>query len=435
MRKPLVTSLLVVTMIFGAIMVACASEKVELRYALWDTKQLPAMEISIREFERRNPGISVQIELVGWTDYWTRIATGVAAKTLPDVFWNNLGYFPGLVSKGALMDVTDLIERDGVDLDIYYPELVEAWTYQGRNYGLPKDWDTIVVYYNKDMFREAGVPFPSDDWSWNPQDGGDFLYTLQLLTADENGRNATEKDFDTERVVQFGFGGVNADSVNEGWLNFVWMNGGLGLLNEPFGNEFALSEPEAIEALQFYFDLINEYHVAPAADPGIDAIDLFASGKIAMIFAGSWQMSGVQGIDFDWDAVVLPSGPAGRICMFNGLAHNISAFTKHPEEAWELAKWIDSYESQKIVSEMGIVFPAIPELVPVFLKAYEGKNPKNVEAYVKMVDNTGWWPLHMNYTEIADITFRELDLVGKGYATAEEAVANIEMQVARLLRQ
>ena len=147
----------------------------ETALCLWDSNQLPAMEASIKEFMKQNPNIEVVIELTEWNDYWTKMTTGVAARTLPDVFWGHLAYFSGLVSKGALMDLTPYIQRDQLDLTIYYQPLLENWKYQGKQYGIPKDWDTICIMYNKDAFDQAGVPYPSADWSWNPKNGGEFV--------------------------------------------------------------------------------------------------------------------------------------------------------------------------------------------------------------------------------------------------------------------
>ena len=370
-----------------------AAPKVTLRYALWDTNQLPAMEASINEFMRQNPNINVVIELTEWNDYWTKMTTGVAARTLPDVFWGHLAYFSGLVSKGALLDLTPYIERDKLDLSIYYQSLLENWKYKGKQYGIPKDWDTICIMYNKDAFDKAGVPYPSADWSWNPRNGGEFVQVLQKLTIDQNGRNVTEKGFDKNRVVQYGIGGLAASEMQTGWLNFVWMNGGQGVLDQPYGNKFVLDEPKTVEALQFYADLVSKYGVSPTPEmQGTSASgwELFVAGRVATIPVGSWQLSAArENLTFDWDVIVLPKGPAGRYSCFNGLAHNIYARTKHPEEAWKLAKWMDGYESQKIISEYGVVFPAISSLIDVYLEATKAKGPDNIKYFIDATAQTG----------------------------------------------
>ncbi len=431
----------IVLLVLLALVVAsgtAGAQKVTLRYMFWDQNQQEAYAASIDEFMRLNPDIEVVMELAEWNDYWTKLTTGMAARNLPDVFWGHAAYFSAFVARGALLDLQPLIERDNIDTSIYYQSLLDFWSYEGAQYGLAKDWDTIAFFYNKDLFDAAGVPYPSDDWTWNPQDGGEFVRTLQLLTLDDQGRNALDPNFDPKKVVQYGLGDIGGANMQAGWLNFVWMNGGTGVLDKPYGSKLVMNEPECIEVLQFWSDLVNKYHVAPppeATVAGGSPWDLFTAGRFAMVPAGSWMLTAGRSIEaFSWDVVGMPWGPAGRYSAFNGLAHNIYAQTPHQEEAWRLLKWLEGYESQKIVAEYGCVFPAIGELVPTFLEAYAGRDPENVAVYNDMAENTGTWPMHVNWNEIFDIIQRELDMMLQGFVDAETTVANIEMQVGHLLQ-
>jgi multiple sugar transport system substrate-binding protein len=132
-----------------------AAPKVTLRYGLWDSNQKPAMEATIKAFMKSHPNITVKVELTEWNDYWTKINTGVASGTLPDVFWGHLAYFSGLITKGALMDLTPYLKKDKVDLSVYYKNLIANRNYKGKQYGIPKDWGTIAVFYNKDLFEQG----------------------------------------------------------------------------------------------------------------------------------------------------------------------------------------------------------------------------------------------------------------------------------------
>ena len=153
------TVILITLVLFSTVW---AAPKVNLRYALWDTNQLPAMEASIKEFMKQNPNIEVTIELTEWNDYWTKMTTGVAARTLPDVFWGHLAYFSGLVSKGALLDLTPISKKDKLDLSIYYQSLLENWKYQGKQYGIPKDGIRFALCITKMLLikQEFLIPAP-----------------------------------------------------------------------------------------------------------------------------------------------------------------------------------------------------------------------------------------------------------------------------------
>ncbi len=433
--KKIILALFIFTLIIFA--ASFASAKVTLTYSLWDANQQPAMEASIKEFMKQNPDIEVKVELVEWNDYWTKITTGVASGTLPDVFWGHLAYFSNLITKGALMDLTPLINKDKVDLNIYYANLVKSWNYEGKQYGVPKDWDTICIFYNKDLFDKAKVSYPSEKWTWNPKDGGDYLKILQKLTIDSNGKNSTEKGFDNNKIVQYGTAGIQGSNGQEGWLNFVWMNGGTGVLDKPYGHKFVMDEPKTIEALQFWADLASKYKVSPVPGSTIAATsywELFTAGKVAALPSGSWMLSAARAnLKFKWDVAYLPKGPAGRISCFNGLAHVVYSKTKYPNEAWKLAKWMDSFESQKIVTSYGVVFPAISKLMPVYLSSTKDKGPAHIKYFIDETEKTGLWPMHVNWGQIFDILGRELDTAFAGSQSVKEAIKNVKSQVEPLL--
>jgi multiple sugar transport system substrate-binding protein len=190
--------------------------------------------------------------------------------------------------------------------------------------------------------------------------------------------------------------------------------------------------------MQFYADLVSKYGVAPTAEmQGTSASgwELFVAGRVATIPVGSWQLSAArENLTFNWDVIPLPKGPAGRFSCFNGLAHNIYARTKHPEEAWKLAKWMDGYESQKIVSQYGVVFPAISSLVDVYLEATKENGPDHIKYFIDATAKTGQWPMHVNWTQIFDIIQREYELAIAGEYSAKEAVELIKDQVGSFLR-
>ncbi|HZU02977.1 MAG TPA: sugar ABC transporter substrate-binding protein [Ktedonobacteraceae bacterium] len=267
---------------------------VNLTYALWDPIEETGYKQSVAQFMQQHPNIKVTIEYTPWAQYWQKLSTEFAAGNAPDVFWDHLAYFPQFVQQGQLTDLTSLIKQDNVDMSQYYPQLVQEWTYNGKVYGLPKDWDTIAILYNKQMFQKAGLPAPTN-LTWNPTDGGTFLQTAEKLTLDQNGKHPTDPGFDPKHIKQYGY--VSENNNQEGYWNFIAMNGGT-FLDKPFGQNFQFNQPPAVQALQFQVDLINKYHVSPSAtetnNNGTVGTQLFEGGKVAMVPLGSWELTGVS---------------------------------------------------------------------------------------------------------------------------------------------
>lgn len=426
-------------MILSLLMVALAAcggsgnnsgngQVVHLTYALWDANQQPAYQKSIDEFMKLHPNIKVTIEQNPWTQYWQKLSTQIAARNAPDVFWDHVSEVSQLVGEGALMNISPLIQQDKLDLSVYYPQLLKPYQYQGNYYGLPKDWDTITLFYNKDLIQKAGVDI--NNLNWNPTDGGTFLQALQKLTVDKNGLHPTQAGFNPQSVSQYGF--VSLNSNQEIYLNYIAMNGG-SFLDKPYGTQFQFNQPPAVQALQFLVDLNNKYHVSPPASEtnagGNIAEQLFGRGQAAIIETGSWNLSAVASqTNFAWGVAELPAGPKGRISVFNGLSDAISATTKHPQEAWELFKWLASPQSETLIGSLGTVWPGVQSADAGF-QAYWEKKGIDVSPFLTEAQGTTVsYPITSGFdeanTQITDI-FNQMYL---GQISVQQACDNAVQQ-------
>jgi ABC-type glycerol-3-phosphate transport system substrate-binding protein len=147
----------------------------------------PHQEI-IANFEKENPDIIVQLEAVAGNDYYTRLLTQIAAGDAPDIMQIGDDAVPMFVSKGAFLPLDDFINGTyPLDTSVYMPGLLVPGQYQGKQYFLTKDFSTLAVYYNKKIFDQYKVAYPTDDWTWQ-----DFLDTAQKLTIDENADGTPE---------------------------------------------------------------------------------------------------------------------------------------------------------------------------------------------------------------------------------------------------
>ena len=137
-----------------------------LSVSIWDNNQLPGLRSIMEDFTNET-GIPVDIQVVPWDQYWTLLEAGAQGGTLPDVFWMHSTYSQRFMRNDMLLDLTDRIaQSDVIDPDNYYQDVLGLYQYDGKTYAIPKDYDTIALWYNKTMFDEAGISYPDETWTW-----------------------------------------------------------------------------------------------------------------------------------------------------------------------------------------------------------------------------------------------------------------------------
>lgn len=348
-----------------------AGRTVTLRYDIWDVNEKPAYQASIDKFEQANPNIKVNLEVIPWAQYWTKLPTEFAGRTAPDVFWDHLAYMPAFAGQNVLADLTPQIKADNVDLAQYDPKLAAEWKQGEKTYGLPKDWDTIATVYNSAALKTAGLTADQlAGLSWNPTDGGTFLKAMQQLTLDKNGKHPTDAGFDANNVKQYGLG-LSSPNGQTDWWNFAGQNG-CALQDKAWG-QWTINQPSCVEAIQFLADLRLKYHVVPPASEtnsanGGGLPQLIAQGTVATAMDGSWDLPSYYSSlpKGSWGVAELPAGPKGRATVYNGLSDAVYAGSKHPKEAWQLVKWLASADSETLVSASGTVWSGIPSINNAF---------------------------------------------------------------------
>lgn len=415
-----------------------AQDTVTLRYSLWDTNQLPHYQTCADNFTAENPNIVIEIEQLGWDDYWTAITTGFISGDAPDVFTNHLAKYPEFVELGQLVDIQPLVEADDVATDIYYEGLADLWTRDGARFGLPKDWDTVAVIYNAEALEAAGIdPAIMDEWTWNPEDGGTFEEVIAQLSIDENGNNGLSADFDAANVVQYGFSsnGMGGAYGQTEWSMFA-VSTGWEFNNGVWGDEYYYDDPRLAETVQWFVDLWLEDGYAPTLDEqtGLGRVALFQAGEVAMVIDGSWMIGTYLGSDFEVGFGRLPAGPEGNTSMFNGLADSIWVGSENQAEAWEWVKYLASIECQTVIGESGVVFPAIPEAADLSLQT-RADNGIDVSAFTEQAaEGTFLFPITDWGGEITTIMTETMDSIALGQVDAETALTDANAEVNDLFR-
>ena len=404
-------------------------------YVLWDTNQLPAYQQCAADFEAET-GITVEIEQLGWGDYWSFIQTGFVSGEAPDVFTNHLARYPEFVSLGQLVDIQPWVERDGVDTGQYYEGLAELWTRDGGRYGLPKDWDTVAIVYNKDALAAAGVTEEElNNATWDPETGGTFEEIIARLTIDANGNNGLSPDFDANNVEQYGFVTDFSGSGAYGQTQWSWLTHttGFEFNNGTWGDEYYYDDPRFSQSVQWMADLMLDKGFMPSMEDqgSLGHAAIFQSGTAALVSDGSWMIGTYLGSEFDVGFARLPIGPEGRKSMFNGLADSIWVGTDEPEASWEWVKYLGSEACQMVVGESGVVFPAIPSAADRSLQVREEAGV-DVSAFTEQAAEDGGtflFPITDYGSEIQTIMTEAIQTVGLGNAEAADIFPEVNEEI------
>ncbi|HLH74288.1 MAG TPA: extracellular solute-binding protein [Chloroflexota bacterium] len=399
---------------------APSGQTITLSFELWDNNHFDVEQAMINEFEKAVPQIKIDVQHTV-NNYLTKLETQLAGNAAPDVFWLSTAWYPTLATKDVLVDQSPMLSRDKISFQDYGPIYVNYFRFKGKQLGFPKDWDTVALLYNKDLFDKAGVPYPTDQWKWDPESGGDLLEAAKKLTTG-SGPNR-----------QYGFIGPVAGQ--RFWWNFVWMNGG-DVLDKSWGKQIVLNSPEALAALQFCGDLAAKYQVSPAVEDYAtqNADAMFWAGRAAMTTNGDWVLANYRkniGTRFKWDVAPLPIGPKGRISETNSLGYGIWTGSKQQDAAWTYVKWLGK-EGEIALAKGGAVFPAYVPAVDDFVSAMKDFNMK---PFVDAQKNAHPIPESPYFNQLDDDLTKELTEVWRGKTTAKEAVDKVIATMTPVLAQ
>jgi multiple sugar transport system substrate-binding protein len=406
------------------------SAKGEISYWLWDSNQQPAYTQCATAFTAKNPDITVKITQRGWDDYWSTLTTAFAADTAPDVFTDHLSKFAEFADKKLLLPLDDAVSKDGIKTDIYAKGLPDLWVGpDGKRYGLPKDWDTIALFYNKKMATDAGITAEQmKSLTWNPQDGGTYEKAIAHLTVDKNGKRGDEPGFDKNNVKVYGLG-LDQSYGAAGQFQWSMYSGTTGWTHtdkNPWGTRFNYDDPRFQATITWWAGLIGKGYMPKlettvGANPSGNMTDAFAASKSAINAEGSWTLStytGFKGLDVG--IAPTPIGPSGkRASMFNGLADSIWAGSKKQAAATKWVEFLASPACQDIVAKQAVVFPAITTSTDFAQQSFSSKGIDVTPFTNHVKDATTFLvPITAHDADIAAIMTPAMDAVLSGKADA-----------------
>jgi multiple sugar transport system substrate-binding protein len=286
-----------------------------------------------------------------WDSYWTKLKTLYAGGTPPDVFAMDAPLYPDWVSRGALLSLQKYIDATPGLLDGLYPNTLEVYKTPDGYFGLPRDFQTVVLFYNKDLFDAAKVPYPTDKWTLD-----DLRKTAKELTKTVNGKK------------QWGFA-TDLWDMELFWSENIWDHGG-DIISDDHAKTL-IGEPKAREAWKFLSDMVTVDKSVPNPDEAQEyGGDPFAGGAAAMTPIGHWAVPGYLAAKLNLGVAPMPSGPAGQATSVNSAGFVVGKASKNPDAAFEFLKYVLSEPAQKRLAELGFACPVLKSVAEsdAFLK-------------------------------------------------------------------
>lgn len=349
----------------------------DIRYAFWDAAQQPYLEQCVKEFNKIYPDIKVTLEPNVWDEYWTKLEAGATGGSIADVFWMNGPNITKYVKGDIVMPIDDLLAGSGLDTANYPEGLVNLYNIDGKQYAIPKDFDTIGVWYNKKIFDEAGVPYPTDDWTWE-----DMADIAKQLTKEDGSVYGIGAAYDTQIGI----------------YNTIYAAGGEVISKDKKSSGYDKAETQA--GVQCWVDLM-EAGVSPneASLEETQGYIQFLSGRLGMFWCGSWFLGQVLDSDMkdNINVVELPSINGKKATIIHGLGNCIYKDTKYPEASWKWVEFLAGEQANKLSAETGAALPALKGTAQVWVD----KNPDyNLRSFITSSEEYSYpYPASVNTAE------------------------------------
>ncbi|NTY63371.1 ABC transporter substrate-binding protein [Mycolicibacterium sphagni] len=318
---------------------------------LWDPAVAAAYADSFTEFTRTHPDIELRTNVVPYASYFTTLRTDVAGGGADDIFWINNANVAEYADNDRLMVIEPSADWD--------PSVVAQFTRGGKLWGVPQLTDAgIALYYNADLLAAEGVePADLDTLRWDPDASVDTLRPmLKRLT---HGR-------------QWGYNAAN--DLQAIYLNYIGSAG--GVFSD--GDRFAFDNPQAATAFRYVVGLINTDQVAPPAsdtnDNGDFSRNQFLSGRMALFQSGTYNLAQVaERATFRWGVALLPTGPAGRVSVTNGIVAAGNPASRHPDAVRQVLAWLGSTRGNEYIGRQGAAIPAVLPAQAVYFDYWSAK--------------------------------------------------------------
>lgn len=379
-----------------------------------DPEEIQAYRDVIAAYENEQPEVDVKmIEASDRDDLIARLSTSFAAGTPPDLFLLNYRFYAQFAARDVLEPIEDRVDDSDVfEQEDFYEEAMNAFRFNGTLTCLPQNISSLVVYYNKDMFKAAGVAEPKEGWSWD-----DMVAAAKKLTKDSDGDGNAEV---------YGLG-IEASLIR--LAPFVWSAGGDLVDDDENPTHFTLDTPEAEVAMERFFQL----HVTDKVTPGEEEVEAeddetrFQNGRMAMVLSSRRSTPTFRTIqDFDWDVAALPQHEE-QAGILHSDAYCLTKASDNKDAAWSFMEYALGPEGAPIVAKSGRTVPSLKSVAESDAFLDPTAKPANSKVFLDTIPVIRQVPSISTWPEIEDAAEPILE---EAYFSGESAAA-----VAQELRQ
>lgn len=367
-------------------------------YAYWDINQEAMLTDVMNAFNEKYPNVKVQLNMVPFKDYFTKLRAQASSKALPDVFWMNGPNFRSYAENGQLASLKALVDDGLIDPNKYPSALVDMYTVDGELFATCKDVDCVGIWYNKKLFDQAGVAYPDETW-----------------TLDTYKEKALEL---TDKLPDGVWGCAEVFSRTASYYHSIAINGGWVISDDK--KKSGYDDPKTIEGVKFWRDLI-EIGACPDQEflAENSCYGMFEGGQVAMQWSGNWRVGALIGSSVKDDCAVayLPGGDDRKTAV-HGLGHVISANTENLAASQALVTFLAGEEAAKISAESGIALPALEGTQDPYVDAQPGYD---LDVFVDQAENYAVpFPVSKTCPEWEELEGEHLSKVFDGEISAEE---------------
>jgi multiple sugar transport system substrate-binding protein len=375
-----------------------------------DPAELRAYQALVAAYEGAHPGRRVElIHIPDQADYRKRLAADFAAGTPADVMLINYRRYAGFAARGLLEPIGPyLAESEVIAEGDFFPEAMSPFRWRRTLVCLPQNVSSLVIYYNKTLFDEAGVAYPDDRWNWD-----DFVAVARALTRDLDGDG---------RADQHGLG-IEPSLIRV--APFIWQNRGSLVDDVSTPASLELGTPQALKAIQWFVDLQVVHHVVPdaVAEASEPSEDRFLNGRLGMFVNSRRGVPTYRTITaFDWDVAPLPMNHGRRTNILHADAYCLASTAPDKAAAWAFIEFANSPAGQTLVAASGRTVPSLIAVArsPAFLDP--GARPARSDIFIDSVQRVRALPVVENWADIEEIAGDELRRAFYGQASVADAV-------------